>query len=354
MSRTTSIRSRERRLSTAEPAPEGRPRRPARTPREIAVEVLETEAAAIRGLLPQLDERFDRAVELIAACAGRVVCTGMGKSGLVLKKIAATLSSTGTPALFLHPAEAVHGDLGMIVPGDVVLAGSTSGATEELLRLVETLKRLGVPLVVMTGNAASPLARHADLHLPVAIDREACPLDLAPTASTTALLALGDALAMALLEARGFTPEDFALLHPAGRLGRRLLKVAQLMHKGDALPRVAVSTPMREAIYEMSKKGLGITAVVSDEEGDQVAARLVGCISDGDLRRLLESDEHLLRRTAGECMKRDPRTIDGDELAAAALHVMEEHRITSLFVCDAEGRLEGVVHLHDLWRLELF
>jgi arabinose-5-phosphate isomerase len=273
----------------------------------------------------------------------------MGKSGIVMKKVAATLSSTGTPALFLHPAEAVHGDLGMIVPGDVVLAASYSGTTEELLRLVETLKRLGVPLVVMTASATSPLARHADLHLPVAIDREACPLGLAPTASTTAILALGDALAMALLEARGFTREDFALLHPAGQLGKRLLKVNQFMHAGDALPRVETGTPMREAIYEMSKKGLGITAVV-DGEG-----RLVGCISDGDLRRLLQADDGaILRRTAGECMTPNPRTIPGDELAAAALKAMEERRITSLFVCDEAGRLEGVVHLHDLWGLELF
>jgi arabinose-5-phosphate isomerase len=320
-----------------------------RSPRDVAREVLETEAAAVRGLLSQLDERFDRAVVLLRACSGRVVCTGMGKSGIIMKKVAATLSSTGTPALFLHPAEAVHGDLGMIVPGDVVLAASYSGTTEELLDLVETLKRLGVPLVAMTANAASPLARHADLHLPVAIDREACPLGLAPTASTTATLAMGDALAMALLEARGFTREDFALLHPAGRLGKRLLKVDQLMHAGDALPRVTVDTPMREAIYEMSKKGLGITAVV-DAEG-----RLAGCISDGDLRRLLEADDGaILRRTAGECMTRNPRTIPGAELAAAALQRMEERRITSLFVCDAAGLLEGVVHLHDLWRLELF
>jgi arabinose-5-phosphate isomerase len=273
----------------------------------------------------------------------------MGKSGIVMKKIAATLSSTGTPALFLHPAEAVHGDLGMIVPGDVVLAASYSGTTAELLHLVETLKRLGIPLVAMTANPSSPLARHADLHLPVAIDREACPLGLAPTASTTATLALGDALAMALLEARGFTREDFALLHPAGQLGKRLLKTGQLMHAGDALPKVETGTPMREAIYEMSKKGLGITAVV-DGEG-----RLVGCISDGDLRRLLQTDDGtILRRTAGECMTPSPRTIPGDELAAAALKIMEERRITSLFVCDDAGRLEGVVHLHDLWRLELF
>jgi arabinose-5-phosphate isomerase len=319
-----------------------------RSPGQVAREVLETEAAAVRGLIPQLDERFDRAVELLRSCTGRVVCTGMGKSGIIMKKIMATLASTGTPALFLHPAEAVHGDLGMIVPGDVVLGASYSGTTEELLRLVETLKRLGVPLVMMTASAGSPLARLADIHLPVGIDREACPLNLAPTASTTATLALGDALAMALLEARGFTREDFALLHPAGQLGKRLLKVEQLMHAGEALPKVLASTPMRDAIYEMSRKGLGITAVTDDE------GRLLGCVSDGDLRRLLEHDEGLLRKTAGECMTLNPRTIPGHELAAAALKTMEDHRITSLFVCDAERRLEGIVHLHDLWGLELF
>jgi arabinose-5-phosphate isomerase len=321
----------------------------ARPPREVATEVLETEAAAIRGLVGQLDEHFDRAVELLRSCAGRVVCTGMGKSGLVLKKVAATLASTGTPCFFLHPAEAVHGDLGMLVPGDVVLAASYSGTTEELLRLVEALKRLGIPLVAMTANPASPLARHADLHLPVAIDREACPLGLAPTASTTATLAMGDALAMALIEARGFTREDFAKLHPAGQLGKRLLKVDQVMHAGDALPQVRVDTPMREAIYEMSKKGLGITAVVD------ASGQLAGCISDGDLRRLLQTDDGtILNHTAGERMTPHPRTISGAELAAAALKVMEDRRITSLFVCDDAGRLEGVVHVHDLWGLELF
>ncbi|HVT16798.1 MAG TPA: KpsF/GutQ family sugar-phosphate isomerase [Thermoanaerobaculia bacterium] len=329
--------------------PQSPPARRVRLPREVAAEVLATEAAAIQGLLPQLDERFDRAVAMLKATAGRVVCTGMGKSGLIMKKVAATLSSTGTPALFLHPAEAVHGDLGMIVSGDAVLAASYSGGTEELLRLVETLKRLGVPLLAMTGNPASPLARHADLHLPVAIDREACPLNLAPTASTTAILALGDALAMALLEARGFTSEDFALLHPAGQLGKRLLRVEQLMHAGEAMPHVSVTTPMREAIYEMSRKGLGITAVTRGQE-----LVLAGCVSDGDLRRLLAADEGLLHRTAGECMNPRPRTIPGHELAAAALKTMEDHRITSLFICDGQGRLQGVVHLHDLWGLELF
>jgi arabinose-5-phosphate isomerase len=327
---------------------EPKPKPHARSPIEVAREVLLTEAAAIRALVDQLDERLERAVALLLRCRGRVVCSGMGKSGVIMKKVAATLSSTGTPALFLHPAEAVHGDLGMVVPGDVVLAASFSGTTEELLRLVSTLKRLGVPLIVMTGNPASPLARHADVHLSVAIDKEACPLNLAPTASTTATLALGDALAMALLEARGFTPEDFARLHPGGRLGKRLLAVRELMHSGAAAARVTTATPMRDAIYEMSNKGLGITAVVDDE------GRLVGCISDGDLRRLLEREANPLGRTAGECMTRDPSTIAADELAPAALKTMEDRRITSIFVCDADGRLEGIVHLHDLWGLELF
>lgn len=321
---------------------------PRRSMLEVAVTVLETEANAILGLVPQLDEAFVRAVAILGGASGRVVCTGMGKSGLVMQKVAATLASTGTPAFFLHPAEAIHGDLGMVIPGDAVLAASYSGTTAELLQLVETLKRLGIPLVVMTGHRESPLARHAEVHLPVAIDKEACPLNLAPTASTTATLALGDALAMALMEARGFTPEDFARLHPGGQLGKRLLKVRQLMHAGDDLPCVGRDTPMRDAIYEMSRKRLGITGVV-DEGG-----RLLGVISDGDLRRLLERDETLLRRTAGECMHTAPKTIDGDELASAALGKMETHRITSLFVCTPGGVLEGVVHLHDLWGLELF
>ncbi|MEM7052336.1 MAG: KpsF/GutQ family sugar-phosphate isomerase [Acidobacteriota bacterium] len=319
-----------------------------RPPREVAREVFTTEANAIAGLIDQLDERFDQTVELIRQAPGRVVCTGMGKSGLVLKKIAATLSSTGTPALFLHPAEAVHGDLGVIVPGDVVLAASFSGATEELLRLVGTVKRLGIPLIVMTGNPESPLSQHADLHLSAAIDREACPLNLAPTASTTATLALGDALAMALLEARGFSSEDFARLHPAGSLGKRLMRVRELMHAGDDLPRVTASAALRDAIYEMSRKGLGITAVV-DADG-----KLLACISDGDLRRLLAEDSDPLGRTAVEVGRPGPRTIGGDELAAAALKEMEDHRITSLFVTAEDGHLDGIVHLHDLWGLELF
>ncbi len=319
-----------------------------RAPRDVARQVLEIEATALQGLLEQLDETFDRAVEAIRAAPGRVVCTGMGKSGIVMQKVAATLASTGTPAFFLHPAEAIHGDLGMVVEGDVVLAASYSGTTEELLRLVEILRRLGVRLIAITGNPASPIARAADLHLSAAIDKEACPLNLAPTASTTATLALGDALAMALLESRGFTPEDFARLHPGGQLGKRLLRVDQLMHAGERLPAVRTSTSMRDTIYEMSRKGLGI-AGVTDEAG-----ALVGVISDGDLRRLLERGNDILDRTAGECMKRGPRTISGEALAPAALRVMEEKRITSLFVCDPDGKLTGIVHLHDLWGLELF
>jgi arabinose-5-phosphate isomerase len=324
------------------------PREVARPPREVAREVLETEARAVGQLVDHLDESFDRAVADIAACKGRVICTGMGKSGLILKKVAATLSSTGTPALFLHPAEAIHGDLGVIMAEDVVLAASYSGTTEELLRLIETLRRLGVRLIVLTGNAESPLARHADIHLPVPIDKEACPLNLAPTASTTAMLAMGDALAMAVSEAKGFTSDDFHLLHPGGHLGKRLLQVSELMHAGDASPRVTATTPMRDAIYEMSKKGLGITAVTSDE------GKLLGCISDGDLRRLLEKDDDPLRKSAGDCMSPAPRTISPDELASAALQRMEKGKITSLFVTDPQGHLEGIVHIHDLWRLELF
>jgi arabinose-5-phosphate isomerase len=320
----------------------------ARRPRDVAARVLEIEAAAIRGLLSQIDESFDRAVTLIGGCRGRVVCTGMGKSGLVMRKVAATLSSTGTPSLFLHPAEAIHGDLGAVVAGDVVIAGSFTGRTQELLRLAELLKRLSIPLVVATGDPQSPLALLADIHLPMAIAEEACPLNLAPTASTTALLALGDALAMALLEARGFTPDDFARLHPGGSLGWRLRRVRDSMRSGEEVPRVAVETSMREAIAEMSRKGLGITAVTEGTD------RLAGVITDGDIRRLLERGDHLLERTAGACMTGKPKTIAADDLASAALKMMEDHHITALFVCDAARRLEGILHLHDLWGLELF
>lgn len=312
---------------------------------EIAEEVLATEAAAIRGVIEQLDDRFVQAVERMRDCEGRIVCTGMGKSGHVMKKISATLSSTGTPSLFLHPAEAIHGDLGMIVRGDVVLAASFSGNTEELLQMHPNLQSKQVPLIAITGSEQSRLATVADLHLSAAIDREACPLNLAPTASTTATLALGDALAMALIEARGFTSEQFAHLHPGGSLGRQLRRVSQLMHDGDAVPSVARDAPLREAIYEMSRKGLGITAVVDEHQ------RPIGALSDGDLRRLLadQSTEGLLERSVETCMTPKPRSIAPDELARTALARLEEHRITSLFVCDAEGKLIGVVHIHDLW-----
>ena len=319
-----------------------------KAPQEVARAVLETEAQAVAGLVPQLDEAFDRAVELIAGATGRVVCTGMGKSGLVLRKVAATLSSTGTPAMFLHPAEAIHGDIGMISEGDVVLAASYSGKTDELLRLVEVLGRVDVPMVILTGDAESKLARLADVHLSVAIDREACPLNLAPTASTTATLALGDALAMALSEQRGFSSHDFARLHPGGDLGRRLLTVGEMMRQGDELPTVAADAPLSAVIYEMSAKGLGITAVTNGE------GTLLGCFSDGDLRRLMEGGQVDLEARARDVMFTDPKTIGEDELASKALHELETHRITSLFVTDDGKHLDGIVHLHDLWKLELF
>ncbi len=310
---------------------------------KLAREVLETEASAIRELIGRLDERFDRAVEILFACRGRVAVTGIGKSGIVARKIAATLSSTGTPSLFLHPAEALHGDLGMLVTGDVVLALSYGGETEEVVRLIEPIKRLGVALVAMTGVPGSTLAKASDVNLDTSITREACPLGLAPTASTTAMQALGDALALALLERRGFRHEDFADLHPAGSLGNRLRRVEQLMHTGDDVPAVQPATPMPEVIYEMSRKGLGMTSVVDE------AGKILGILSDGDLRRLLQRRKDVLELTAAECMTRNPVTVGRTELAATALRLMETRRITSLLVAAADGRLEGVVHLHDLW-----
>jgi arabinose-5-phosphate isomerase len=271
------------------------------------------------------------------------VLLGIGKSGLVARKIAATLSSTGTPALFLHPADALHGDLGVVRAEDVVVALSYSGETEEILRLLEALKKLGTPLIALTGARASTLASSSDVTLDVSITEEACPLNLAPTASTTAMLALGDALALALLERRGFRPEDFAGLHPGGRLGSRLQRVEQLMHTGEEMPVVRPETPMPEVIYEMSRKGLGITAVLD------ASGKLLGVFSDGDLRRLLQRRKDVLELTAGECMTRHPVTIAGSELAAAAVHILETRRITSLMVTGGDGRLRGVLHLHDLW-----
>jgi len=310
--------------------------------------VLEVESAAILGLIEHLDRNFVDVVELINASNGRVVTMGLGKSGIICKKISATLASTGTPSFFLHPAEAIHGDLGMIVRGDVVLAISNSGETEELVRLLPSIKRIGAEIVAMTGNPLSTLAKTADYHLSAAISREACPLGLAPTASTTATLALGDALAMALLLRKGFKEEDFAFLHPGGKLGKRFLRVHDLMHSGDQVPMVSVETSMHDVIYEMSKKGFGIAAVVNAH------GVLEGVVSDGDLRRLLQKDEQILRKTAADCMKRNPVTIDGSELASAALQIMEQRKITSLFITDGDGRVEGIIHLHDLWGLELF
>ena len=313
--------------------------------------MLEIEAAAIQGLLSQLDESFERAVELIRSARGRVVCTGMGKSGHVMGKVAATLSSTGTPALFIHPAEAIHGDLGMITSGDVVLAASSSGTTEELLAMMAPLEERAVPMIAITGNPRSPLAERARIHLAAVIDKEACPLNLAPTASTTATLALGDALAMTLLAERGFTSEDFAHLHPGGDLGRRLRRVETLMHVGEAVPRVAPSAPLKQAISEMSRCGLGIVGVV---DGD----RLVGVFSDGDLRRLMAraeaADSGFVDQPIETLMVTSPKTCLPSERAQDALKMMEEHRITTLFVVDADGdgggsRLAGVVHIHDLW-----
>ena len=345
--------------------------------------VVRIEAEALRALADRIGgpmaEVFQRAVDLLFHCAGRVVVTGMGKSGLIARKIAATLSSTGTPALYLHPVEALHGDLGMVVRGDVVLALSASGETEEILALLATIKRLRVPLITMTGDEMfsrnhsnqpesevaqreksraagggarstlpiSTLAAAADVALDCSIAQEACSLGLAPTASTTTMLALGDALAVTLSERRGFKEEDFANLHPGGKLGKRLARVESLMHSGDALPWVAPAAKMPDVIYEMSRKKLGVTAVIED-------GKLVGIISDGDLRRLLEKrGKDVMDLTAGEAMTRDPKIIAKEEFAATAIAVMEEKKITSLIVVDRERRIEGIVHLHDLWTTEL-
>ena len=337
--------------------------------KHVGENVVRIEAEALRALADRLAgpmaADFNRALGLLFDCRGRVVVTGMGKSGLIARKIAATLSSTGSPALYLHPVEALHGDLGMIVRGDVVLALSASGETEEILQLLATIKRLQVPLISMTcddlaetlagGGArstlASTLASSADVALDCSISQEACSLGLAPTASTTTMLALGDALAVALSEKRGFKEEDFANLHPGGKLGKRLARVESLMHSGDAVPRVTAQTKMPDVIYEMSRKKLGMTAVV---EGD----RLLGVISDGDLRRLLEQrGKDALDLAAGDCMTRNPKTIGAQEFAATALARMEEMKITSLVVVDnevdGERRLLGIVHLHDLWGTEM-
>ncbi len=322
----------------------------------IGEQVVRIEARALQSLADRLSglmaPAFSRALDLILGVNGRVVLTGMGKSGIIARKIAATLNSTGTPSVFMHPAEAVHGDLGMLVKGDVVIALSASGETAEILQLLPALKRLQISLIAMTGDRiaaprqsakGSTLGGAADVQLDCSVDEEACALGLAPTASTATMLALGDALAVAVSHQRGFKQEDFAQLHPGGKLGKRLARVETLMHTGDAIPRVTPDTKMPDVIYEMSRKKLGVAAIV---EGD----RIIGIISDGDLRRMLETrGKDVLDLGAGECMTRTPQTISQDQFAATALALMEERKITSLLVVDRQSKLVGIVHLHDLW-----
>lgn len=311
----------------------------------LARRVLEIEAEAITRLVERLDDNFERAVTLVNDCEGRIVVTGMGKSGIVCRKIAATLASTGTPSLYLSPAEAVHGDLGMIASGDVVIAVSNSGKTRELLALLEPIKRLSVPLIAFLGDPASELATAADIVLDVSVAEEACPMGLAPTASTTASLALGDALAMAVLEKKGFTEDDFKTLHPKGQLGFKLLRVEEVMHTGDEIPRVGRATSMRDVVSEISQKGLGITSVVDE------AGQLIGVVSDGDLRRELQKDDELFAKNAEACMTSEPVIVSPTEAATAALALMEQKKITVVLVGDERGKLVGVLHLHDLWRI---
>ncbi len=315
--------------------------------KEQARRVLKIESEAVAALIDRIDDRFEQAVEMILSCEGRVVVTGMGKSGLIGKKIAATLASTGTPALFLHPAEGVHGDLGMVTRGDTVIALSNSGETEEIARMLPSLKRLGIKLIALTGNAESTLAKNSDVVINVGVKEEACPLGLAPTASTTAALAMGDALAVALLDKRGFREEDFACFHPGGTLGKRLLlRVQDLMHTGDAIPSVSEETLIKDAIYEISSKKMGVTSVLDS------AGKLVGIISDGDLRRWMEktekTGENLLAKRAKDIMTKNPKVTKREALAAEAVAIMEKNSITCLIVTSRDARPEGVLHLHDL------
>jgi arabinose-5-phosphate isomerase len=308
--------------------------------------VIATEAAAIRALEPRVDHRFVEACRLILGCRGRLVVSGMGKSGHIARKMAATFASTGTPSFFVHPGEASHGDLGMILPGDVVLALSNSGETDELLFILPVIKRQGIPLIAITGNPKSSLAHQADVHLDASISSEACPLGLAPTASTTAALVMGDALAIALLEARGFTAEDFARSHPAGSLGRRLLlHISDVMHAGEDIPSVGPDASLTEALVEMSRKHLGMTAVVDADR------RLLGVFTDGDLRRALDDEGVDLRGArVAELMHRQPKTIGADKLAIEAAQLMEKHQINALLVVDPDGRVQGALNIHDLLR----
>jgi arabinose-5-phosphate isomerase len=314
-----------------------------------AKRVLRIEADAIAGLIDRLDERFEKAVELLYACKGRVVVTGIGKSGLIGRKISATFSSTGTPSIFLHAADALHGDLGALAADDVLLAISASGETDELVEILESVKRMGIRLIALTAKMRSTLATASDIVLDIAVKEEACSLNLAPTASTAAALAMGDALAISLLDRRGFKEEDFAALHPGGRLGKKLRRVEALMHAGEKAPRVLPSAKMPDVIYEMSRKGLGLTAV-TERDG-----KLLGLITDGDLRRVMQKrQQNVLELTAADCMTPNPITLSRTELAASALRLMEERKITSVIVVDGDGRFEGVVHIHDLWTLQLF
>jgi len=316
---------------------------------ETGKEVLEVEAAALAKLVSRLDESFVRAVELLAKTKSRVIVTGMGKSGLVGRKIAATLASCGTPALFIHPAEAGHGDLGMILKDDIILAVSYSGETREIIDLLEFIKRIGVRLITITGNKNSRLAKYSDIVLDARVEKEAGPRGVIPTASSTAALALGDALAIALMKKKGFREEDFAFFHPKGQLGKKLLKVGALMHTGEEVPRVLISTPMIEVIEEMTRKKLGMTCVVDAED------RLCGIITDGDLRRSMRRfGEEIFDKTAADCMTPNPITINKEGLATEALNLMEEKRITSLIIKNNEGKVDGIIHLHDLWRTEMF
>ena len=313
----------------------------------LARSVLETEAQAILGIVSHLDSRFDDAVAMLAACRGRVIVTGMGKSGIIAHKVAATLTSTGTAAIFLHAAEAVHGDLGVVQPQDIVIALSYSGETDELIRLLEAIRRIGARLIALTGHLRSTIGQAADVALSCEVAEEACPMKLAPTASTTATLALGDALAMAVSSRKGFRPEHFADLHPGGRLGRRLMRVEAVMHGGDAVPRVKPDTPMLDVIHEMSHKRLGMTCVIDD------TGRLAGIVTDGDLRRHLTPGGTLLDQRAGDVMTTSPVTIGRTMLAVEGLRLMEDRKITCVVVVSAEQVVEGVVHLHDLWRTQM-
>lgn len=311
--------------------------------------VLRIEAQAVAALADQLDDSFAAAVELLAGAESRVIVTGIGKSGLVARKIAATLSSCGTPAFFIHPVEAGHGDLGMIVKKDIMLAVSYSGDTREIVTLLEFVQRIGIKLIGITGNVHSHLAKYSDIVLAARVEREAEPDGIIPTASSTAALALGDALAIALMQRKGFSQQDFAFFHPKGQIGKNLLKISDVMHKGGQVPAVSERVLMSEVLSVMSGKRLGMTCVVDAQE------KLVGILTDGDLRRLLQKHgAKLLEKSAGECMTRDPQAITKEDLATKALNIMEEKKITVLIVKDSQGRIEGIVHLHDLWRTEMF